>query len=65
MATPSLEVRDRSVPAIDEDDPVRALGELYRRRDVVDHLIETLEVYSQTAKRRGPPSAINALPKYR
>jgi len=65
MGLRSLEVRDRSVPEIDEDDPVRFLGELYRRRDVIDDLIESLEVYSQTAKRSGPPAAINDLPKYR
>ena len=64
----SLAVVETLVPAIDEDARLAALQRLYLRRETVDELISSLELYQLYEKRgrRGPAPCIpiNASPKW-
>jgi len=56
-----LAVDEIEVTRIDEDIRRRALERLYSRRNAVDALIRSLEVYQETELRRAPCIPINAV----
>ena len=64
---PALPILETPLPAIDEDARLSALERLYTRRDTVDDLILSLELYlSVKGACRGPAVCvpINASPKW-
>jgi hypothetical protein len=57
---PSLAIAEMPISAISEDPRVHALQRLYRRRELVDELISSLELYQETKTvKRAPCIAID------